>query len=130
MQQQSAVLECLNALTLTRLATVLGRKWTPTLIVTLAQGPYRHGALGRKLSGISRKVLHESLDGLMVDGLVEKVISLDECARPATTYGLTALGESLIPVLQAMQSWCNAHLDEMSLERQSGEITIRLDRGA
>lgn len=117
----------LNAVELTKLATVLGRRWTATIIVTLAPAPMRHGALARKLRGISRKVLHESLNALMADGLVEKVISTDDCGKPATTYGLTPLGCSLLTVLEAMQIWCTLHLDELLTERLAGEIQIRVD---
>lgn len=117
----------MNAVELTKLATVLGRKWTVTIIVTLAPAPMRHGALTRKLRGISRKVLHESLDALMADGLVEKVISTDECGRPATRYGLTPLGYSLLIVLEAMQDWCTLHLEQLLTERLAGEIQVRVD---
>lgn len=118
----------MNAVELTKLAAVLGRKWTPTLLVTLVDGPMRHGPLTRKLRGISRKVLHESLDSLMIDGLIEKAIFIDDCGKPATTYGLTTLGESLVPLLELMQEWCSDHLAELLLERCADEVVILLDR--
>lgn len=117
----------MNAVELAALASVLGRKWTPAVLLALQPAPIRHGALTRKLSGIARKVLHESLDGLMADGLVEKVITIDECGRPATTYGLTTLGRSLFPVLRTMQEWCTENLQTMSRERSTGQVTIRLE---
>ncbi len=59
--------------------SILGRKWTLTIIASLHDGPVRHGQLCRRLKPVARKVLHQSLDGPVDDGLVEKIIDLDAC---------------------------------------------------
>ncbi|MEZ5379626.1 MAG: helix-turn-helix domain-containing protein [Acidimicrobiales bacterium] len=91
------------------LGSILGRKWTLTIIATLHDGPIRHGQLCRRLRPIARKVLHQSLDGLVDDGLVEKVVGIDDCGNIAVSYGLTPLGRSLHTVLDAMQAWTEHH---------------------
>ncbi|MEZ5228570.1 MAG: helix-turn-helix domain-containing protein [Acidimicrobiales bacterium] len=91
------------------LGSILGRKWTLTIIASLHDGPVRHGQLCRRLRPIARKVLHQSLDGLIADGLVEKVVDIDECGNAAVSYGLTPLGTSLHTVLDAMQAWTDQH---------------------
>jgi DNA-binding HxlR family transcriptional regulator len=84
--------------------------------------------LCRRLAGVSRKVVHESLKELMADGLVEKVIGADDVGSPSVTYGLTTLGASLAPVLDAMQAWCTLHLGQLLAARDSGEPPIRVER--
>ncbi len=91
------------------LGSILGRKWTLTIIATLHDGPVRHGQLCRRLKPIARKVLHQSLDGLVADGLVEKIVDIDDCGNAAVFYGLTSLGASLHTVLDAMQAWTGQH---------------------
>jgi len=103
----------LNADELLKLSAVIGRKWTPAVMTTLAEHPMRHGDLCRKLSGIHRKVLQQSLTGLMHDGLITKSSGFDETGHPKTTYRLTELGASLFAVFDAMQDWCSQHLGEL-----------------
>jgi len=114
----------LNADELLKLSGVIGRKWTPAVMTTLAAAPMRHGDLCRKLSGIHRKVLQQSLTGLMHDGLITKSSGFDETGHPKTTYRLTDLGASLFAVFDAMQDWCSQHLAEMRAAQHNA------DRGA
>jgi len=108
----------LNADELLKLSTVIGRKWTPAVMTTLAETPMRHGQLCRKLSGIHRKVLQETLIGLMRDGLVTKSCGFDETGNLKVVYGLTDLGTSLFSVFDAMQDWCAHHLGELRTAQQ------------
>ena len=110
------------------LSHILGRKWTTAIMITLAAGPVRHNILSRKLSGISRKVLHQSLRALMADGLVEKILGLDELGIGAVHYGLTPLGHSLDPVFTEMDAWCEHHLDEMLDGDALRAANIRVER--
>ncbi len=114
-----------KAVELSCLCAVLGRKWTPAILTTLAEGPMRHGHLSRRLAGIARKVLHNSLDGLMADGLVEKIIGADHLGGASVRYGLTPLGMSLTAVLDCLQLWCNLNLDELHAARVAEFIPIR-----
>jgi DNA-binding HxlR family transcriptional regulator len=118
-----------SAADLAKLSAILGRKWTASIVVTLRSAPIRHGDLCRRLSGISRKVLHESLDALIHDGLVEKIIGVDDVGGPSVTYGLTPLGSSLSPVFDAMQLWCDSHLRDVVTTRSDGGAAIRVSSG-
>lgn len=51
---------------------LLGGRWTTLVVEALADGPVRHGALERRLAGITRKVLAETLRRLRRDGLGER----------------------------------------------------------
>ena len=118
-----------RATDLAKLSAVLGRKWTASIVTTLRHAPIRHGDLCRRLSGISRKVLHESLDALICDGLVEKIIGVDDVGGPSVAYGLTPLGSSLSPVFDAMQLWCDSHLPDVVQARSGGGAPIRVSSG-
>lgn len=113
---------------LATLSHILGRKWTTTIVVALASEPIRHGALCRKLSGISRKVLHDSLTLLIDDGFIEKVIGLDDLDGVSVSYGLTPLGHSLAPVLTEMDAWCGCHLEDLMDVQSRGNAPIRVER--
>lgn len=110
------------------LSHILGRKWTTTILIALAPTPVRHGPLCRRLSGISRKVLHESLNNLIEDGIVEKVIGVDDLDGVSVSYGLTPLGLSLVPVLMQMDQWCSRYLDELIDGESTGAAQIRVER--
>ena len=115
-----------NVAELSTLSAILGRKWTASVVSTLRTRPLRHGQLCRRLSGISRKVLHESLDGLIRDGIVEKIVGVDETGGTFVAYGLTSLGNSLSSVYDAMQMWCTRHLPEVEQSRRTGGAPIRI----
>ncbi|MEZ5229334.1 MAG: helix-turn-helix domain-containing protein [Acidimicrobiales bacterium] len=107
---------------------ILGRKWTTTILIALTAAPVRHGPLCRKLSGISRKVLHESLNALIEDGLVEKVIGVDDLDGVSVSYGLTPLGRSLAPVIAELDVWCAHHLDELTHAGSGEGARLRVER--
>lgn len=82
---------------------LIGSKWKTLIIRDLITGPKRNSELKRSLSGISQKVLTESLNSMIADGIVERV---DFQKVPLhVEYQLTALGKSLLPVIESMRQW-------------------------
>jgi len=97
---------------LTATASLVGKKWHPVIIHRLlANGPLGFNDLQEEVDGISSKVLSESLDDLAEKQLVERRVIEDKPVR--TQYRLTDLGESLEPVVHAMASWGEAHLEHV-----------------
>ena len=83
-------------------------KWKPMLLHRLSESPARFGELQRLLKPISHKVLTAQLRELESDGLIEREVA---DARVVTvTYSLTALGQSLRPVLDDLYRWGEEHL--------------------
>ena len=82
---------------------LIGSKWKLLILRNLLVRPWRFNELLRDLDGISRKVLTDSLRSMEQDGLIRRTV-LSE-APPHVEYSLTELGESLRPVLMAMQQW-------------------------
>ena len=89
----------------------LGEKWALLVLVAIAGGCRRFGALKRRLEGISPKMLTQTLRTLERDGLIHRqVVS----TRPvAVEYSLSPLGADLLPLAQALKSWAEAHLHEI-----------------
>ncbi len=83
---------------------VIGGKWKPKVLFHLARNDVvRFGALRRAVYGISEKMLIQSLKELEKDGIVRRKVYRE--VPPRVEYSLTALGQSVIPVLLAMFEW-------------------------
>lgn len=82
---------------------LVGSKWKLLIIRDLISGPKRTSQLKRSLSGVSQKVLTESLSSMIEDGLVDR-IDLKR-VPPHVEYQLTPLGESFLPVIESMRQW-------------------------
>jgi DNA-binding HxlR family transcriptional regulator len=93
------------------LATALdaiGRKWSLRILYELARGPCHFNELQRLNSGISHKVLTETLRHLEGDGLIAR--STIHGSVPRVQYALTSDGETVRPVLDAMIAWGHSHV--------------------
>ncbi|MSQ09644.1 MAG: transcriptional regulator [Dehalococcoidia bacterium] len=79
---------------------LLGDKWTLLVVRDLLFGLSRYGEFLGSGEGISSNVLAERLQRLELAGLVEK-----QGTRPHVRYRLTTRGETLGPVLRALEQW-------------------------
>jgi DNA-binding HxlR family transcriptional regulator len=84
-------------------AEIIGAKWTALLVHDLSEGPRRFSELERSCLGISPRTLAERLRALEADGFVERH-SYPE-TPPRVEYQLTAKGESLLPIIDAMRAF-------------------------
>lgn len=96
---------------------MVGNKWTVLVILVLSAGPKRYNSLRRDIESISQRMLTVTLRGLERDGLIWRRVS-GERNLPQVEYGLTALGESVIPTLFALCDWAARHVDDIR-ENQS-----------
>ena len=94
----------------------MGDKWTALILGILQRGTIRFGALKREVSGISQKMLTQTLRNLERDGLVERRIFAEVPVR--VEYSLTELGNSLLPVLVPLIQWSEEHLKEIEVARR------------
>lgn len=83
--------------------TLIGDKWKVLILRDLRGGTKRFGELRRSLSGISQKVLTSNLRDMESSGLISREVFPE--VPPRVEYTLTALGESMTPILDAMASW-------------------------
>ncbi len=86
------------------LADVLGCKWMIQVLQQLQQGPRRPSHIRRAVAGISEKVLTQRLRHLEQAGLIQRH---DYGVFPRRVeYRLTARGEELRPLLDAIREFC------------------------
>lgn len=81
------------------------------ILARLKDNPLRYGELRRLIPDLSDKVLTERLRDLRDTGLVETTGE-----GGATRYALTARGESLRPVLEALYAWGEAAAAEAKVQ--------------
>ena len=83
--------------------TPIGDKRKVLILRDLMTGTKRFGELKRSVGGVSQKVLTAQLRAMEDSGLLTRTVYAE--VPPRVEYTLTALGQSLKPILDAMQSW-------------------------
>ena len=81
---------------------LIGSKWKLLILRNLLQRPWRFNELKRSLDEISQKVLTDSLRSMEEDGLITRTVYPE--VPPHVEYALSETGESMRPILMAMQS--------------------------
>lgn len=82
---------------------MIGSKWKLLIMRNLLARPWRFNELKRDLEGISQKVLTDSLRSMETDGIVIRTVFPE--VPPRVEYSLSELGESMRPIMNAMEQW-------------------------
>ena len=82
---------------------LIGSKWKLLIIRNLLMRPWRFNELQKNLEGISQKILTDSLRSMEQDGLITRTVFPE--VPPRVEYALSALGESMRPILDAMKQF-------------------------
>ena len=82
---------------------LIGSKWKLLILRNLMMRPWRFNELKKSLEGISQKVLTDSLRSMEEDGLITRTVYPE--VPPRVEYALSDLGETMRPILNAMQEW-------------------------
>lgn len=90
-------------------------KWVSLVLVALADGPRRYNDIARAIAGVSQKMLTQTLRTLERDGLVDRTVTPAVPVR--VDYGLTPLGETLLPVMRSIKVWAEAHIEQVESAR-------------
>lgn len=86
---------------------LIGSKWKLLIIRNLLVRPWRFNELKKDLTGISQKVLTDSLRSMEEDGLITRTVYPE--VPPRVEYALSDLGKSLKPILDSMVEWGTAY---------------------
>ncbi|GHH79738.1 HxlR family transcriptional regulator [Kitasatospora indigofera] len=92
----------------------IGTKWTSMVVRTLADAApdeVRFAELGRRMPGVSQKMLSVTLRSLARDGLVSRRV--EPTVPPRVFYRLTGLGLSLEAALAGLRTWAEEHMAEI-----------------
>lgn len=82
---------------------MIGSKWKLLIIRNLLGRPWRFNELQKNLEGISQKVLTDSLRSMESDGIINRTVFPE--VPPRVEYSLSELGETMHPILNAMEKW-------------------------
>ena len=80
--------------------SLIGGKWKLLILRNLKVRPWRFNELQRSITGISQKVLTDSLRQMIDDGLAYRRDYREQ--PPKVEYGLTELGEKMLPIIDAL----------------------------
>jgi DNA-binding HxlR family transcriptional regulator len=95
---------------------LLGGKWVPLIIVSLASGPRRPKTLLHLVgNGVGKQVLFETLQRMEGDELLTKNGAYDH-GQTEVRYTLTERGRSLLPVVAGLARWARADADRRTTQ--------------
>lgn len=89
-------------------------RWTPKIIFSLKEKPYRHGQLRRRVGKVSQRMLTRTLRNLESTGLIYRRVTGSRAV--AVEYSLTRLGKTLTLPLGGMCRWAKRYRRTVSAE--------------
>jgi len=93
-------------------------KWTMLVLEALEEhGKQRFTQLGRRVPGISQKMLTQTLRQMERDGLVERTVH--PVVPPHVDYSLTPLGSGLSEAFCGVWLWAEANLRHVEAARSA-----------
>jgi DNA-binding HxlR family transcriptional regulator len=91
---------------------LIGSKWSLLILCSLRAGPRRTHDLKRRLSGVSAKMLTQTLRELERHGIVHRRDFAE--VPPRVEYSLTPLGGSLAALVVDIEEWVTANYTRMT----------------
>jgi len=101
---------------------LVGSKWVLLILPLLQAGPLRNARLLESLSGISQKMLTQTLRELERHGLIHREVFPGKRVR--VEYTLTELGCSLSQVLAPLDRWAEANFVQIDLAKARYDAKI------
>jgi len=86
---------------------IFGGKWNLCIIDAIRQGITRPAEIHKWISSPPRRVIEIQLAELLFFGVVER--QAEDTYPRKTEYRLTALGESILPLLDQLDKWGTEH---------------------
>jgi DNA-binding HxlR family transcriptional regulator len=82
---------------------LLSGRWRALILYYLSKGPQRFNELKRSNAGISQQMLTRELRALEKAGVISRTVYPQ--VPPRVDYSLTASGERLMPIIDALSDW-------------------------
>ena len=89
-----------------RVLELIADQWTPLVIYALEEGTVRFGQLLKRIEGISKKMLTQTLRAMERNGLVQRVVY--PVVPPVVE------GQTLIEPMKTLRLWAYGHLQEVA----------------
>ncbi|WP_020660740.1 winged helix-turn-helix transcriptional regulator [Amycolatopsis benzoatilytica] len=93
----------------------IGDQWTVLIVGALVDGPLRFTEIGKRVDGISQKVLTQTLRSLVRDGIL--IRTAYPVIPPKVEYELTQLGRNLSEPLELLDHWARRNMDQVTAAR-------------
>jgi DNA-binding HxlR family transcriptional regulator len=87
--------------------SVIGGKWKPIILYIIRGEKKRFGEIKKLLPTITQKMLTQQLRELERDGIIDRKVY--PVVPPKVEYSLTPYGRTLMPILNSMAEWGEAH---------------------
>ncbi len=97
----------------------MGGKWKPLIMFLLVDQTLRFSELQRNIIHITQKMLTEQLRELEKDGLISRKVYPQ--VPPKVEYSMTPYGRTLLPVLETMHKWGQAHKNSLNSKSEAGK---------
>ena len=99
-------------------------RWTPKILFSLRERPYRHGQLRRQLGRVSQRMLTRNLRNLESAGLIARRVTQSKAIT--VEYSLTDLGATIIAPLRGMCRWARRYRKDVSADVRVREAERRM----
>ncbi|MDN8588823.1 helix-turn-helix domain-containing protein [Paenibacillus sp. 11B] len=90
---------------------IISDKWTALVMYAMENGKIRYGEMLRRVEGISKKMLTQTVRKLERDGLVQRHIT--PTVPLIVEYSLTILGETLLQPMKELRQWGREHYTQV-----------------
>jgi DNA-binding HxlR family transcriptional regulator len=94
---------------LSRVMTLLGKRWAGMVLSALMQGPLRFNEIKRSVPGVSDRILTERLGEFQELQLVSRTVT--ETSPLRVEYALTDRGEAMRPAITELTRWAEQNLN-------------------
>jgi len=94
-------------------------RWGVLILIALSDGTMRFSELRRKISGVSEKMLAQTLQALEADGFIDRISY--PVVPPHVEYTLTPMGVEVQVQLTGLTDWVENNLYRIMQKRQSAK---------
>lgn len=97
---------------------VIGGKWKGVILYNLLSKTIRFNELRRLIPNVTQRMLTKQLRELEADNLIIRKVYPE--VPPKVEYSMTEYGQTLAPVIRALQEWGMQHLETRRVEQPKG----------
>jgi len=94
----------------------IASKWTMLVVLALSEQPRHYAELQRRVQGVTKKMLTQTLRALERDGLVERRVH--RTVPVQTEYELSPLGRSLADAVSTIRTWAYDNMEDVAGARR------------
>jgi DNA-binding HxlR family transcriptional regulator len=102
--------------------SLIDGKWKGVVLFHLLERTHRFSEIRRRIPNVTQRMLTNQLRELEADGLIRRTVYPE--VPPKVEYSLTARGRSLAPVIAALKTWADAHIDPATYDRPASSTEI------